>query len=322
MHKLLSFFLAKPVKTPSRNAAADHWSQWQAQTDAQQPRWIDWGEHPLFLSLIQEQLFGSADISLFRYLQDKHPALCTASALSLCSGDGAFENQLVRSGVFAAITGMDISPVRVEKAQQQHAGSGANLSFTVGDVNAGRYGIAQYDVVFAKAALHHIENLEAAFAGMQACLRPGGYLVTIDFFGPSRFQWTNAQLDLANELLTALPPALRTGRDGVVKTTIERPTVNDMIAADPSEAVRSSEIHGFIERGFNILEELDIGGTVFNLVFTPEILANVDPDNVEHRQLVTEIFTRERRMIDSGQLPSDFKFIIARQKGLAETTGL
>src|SRR5690606_13918023 len=129
-------------------------------------------------------------------------------------------------------TGIDISEYRATKAQREYSGVNPKLKFIVGDVNQGSYGENVFDVVFAKAALHHIENLEAAFHGMHACLSPPGYLVTIDFFGPTRFQWTDLQMEYANRFLNKLPEFLRTCKDGSIKSSITRPSVQEMIDAD------------------------------------------------------------------------------------------
>lgn len=302
------------VAPATADTAAEHWSRWQAQVDTDRPRWVDWGEHPVFLELIYQQLFGSASTTLFDFLRQHYPRYQQQHALSLCSGDGSFERLLVDHEVFGHITGLDVSAYRVERARQQHAEQSARLSFTVGDVNLGNYGRNLYDVVFAKAALHHIENLEAAFAGMLHCLRPQGHLVTVDFFGPTRFQWTDKQLQLANEMLTGIPPELRTDRAGVLKSTVTRPAVEEMIAADPSEAVRSSELAGFIEQHFRVLQQFDIGGTLLNLVFTPDIICNFDPDNPAHRSLLQRLFAKERELIRHGDIPVDFRFLIAEKR--------
>lgn len=316
MLKLLAAVFGKKAgKASPGNVAADHWSRWQQQVDADKPKWVDWGEHPIFLGLIYRELFGAADTTLFHFLQQQYPHYKNCTALSLCSGDGAFENLLLANGVFGSITGIDASEYRVKKAVAEHCAAGKQLDFRVGDVNQGNYGESLYEVVFAKAALHHIENLEAALKGIKNCLQHKGHLVTIDFFGPSRFQWTEAQLKLANEFLQAIPESLRTDSKGVVKARVTRPTVAEMIAADPSEAARSAELYAAINANFNILEEFNIGGTVFNLVFTADILSNFDPANQAHKRLIGELFERERALINAGQLPSDFKFIIAEKSG-------
>jgi hypothetical protein len=138
--------------------------------------------------------------------------------------------------------------------------------------------------------------------------------VAIDFFGPTRFQWSAAQPALANQLLQETPEHLRVKRDGTIKTAVLRPAVEEMIATDPSEAVRSSDIRRFIDAHFQVVEEHDIGGTLYNLIFTADILDNFSPEDQEHRKLVETVFQLERDLIKRGELPSDFKFIIAEKR--------
>ncbi len=314
MYEFISNLFRLKDKSPPPDAAADHWSKWQARVDEEKPKWIDWGDHPTFLELIYEDHFGARDITLFHYLKRDYPFFSNGKALSLCSGDGAFESLLCSNNVFGKITGVDISEYRVHKAARDHANLDARLDFIVGDINQGRYGENIYDAVFAKAALHHIENLETAFAGILACLKPAGYLVTIDFFGPTRFQWTDAQLAYANTCLKEIPENLRVCRDGTIKSSITRPTIQEMIDADPSEAVRSAEIYQFIQDNFNILNEFALGGPVFNLIFTTEIINNFDPDDLSHQHLINNIYRKEQELIASGVLFSDFKFIIAQKR--------
>src|SRR3712207_7268413 len=53
------------------------------------------------------------------------------------------------------------------------------------------------------------------------------------------FQWTDAQLALANGFLDGLPPRLRRTPSGTPKGRLMRPTIASMLAIDPTE--RSEE---------------------------------------------------------------------------------
>lgn len=310
---------AQATETLSAPAAAevthaqvsDYWNNWQLQQEATPDVWQDWADHPVILNCINATLFGAPDRTVFDYLKQQHPDFAHAHALSLCSGDGHFEKLLIRQGVFARITGIDLASARVHTASQSEPDLAGKLHFVVGDVNAGKFGTQRYDLVFAKAALHHIANLEDLFTGIIQCLRPGGHLVTIDFFGPDRFQWTALQVEYATRMLLELPAQLRTRADGSCKDSIDRPTVQQMIVADPSEAVRSADIHAHIAANFRISEEFSIGGTLLHLVFTPDILNNFRPDNPEHVALIERAWQQERELLASGTLPSDFRFIVA-----------
>jgi SAM-dependent methyltransferase len=292
---------------------ADYWDNWQARNAAGATGWQDWADHPAILRCINTQLFGAPDHSVFDYLKAHYPAFAAAHALSLCSGDGSFEKQLIHQGVFDRITGIDLASARVHTASRPAADSASKLHFMVDDVNAGKFGTACYDVVFAKAALHHVANLEQLFAGIRQCLRPGGHLVAIDFFGPTRFQWTDQQVTHAGHVLQDLiPAALRRRADGSVKDCIDRPTSAAMLAADPSEAVRSAELADCIAANFADITELAIGGTLLHLCFTPDILHNFQPDDAEHTAIIRAAWDYERGLIDSGTLGADFRFIVAR----------
>jgi hypothetical protein len=135
-----------------------------------------------------------------------------------------------------------------------------------------------------------------------------------EFVGPSRFQWTDRQLDLANALVALIPEELRRDLNGVgVKTEVSRPTVNEMIASDPSEAVRSAEIESLVKDHFDVFEEWNWGGTLNHLIFQ-NIAGNFDPDNVYHRNIIELLIHHENVLIREGLLPSDFKVFFARPK--------
>lgn len=305
--------------TETGDLAARHWDDWQVAHSRTQPRFTDWGDHPTILKLVFGQVFGNPDTDFLQHLARTYPEFAHGHALSLCCGDGAFERHLVAQGVFGSITGIDVSPARVTAALQQRAGFESRLDFEVGDVNAGQFGQRRFDVVFAKAALHHVENLEALVHGIRAALRPGGCLVTIDFFGPTRFQWTDAQLAVANAFLAGVPRPLLRKQDGGLHDRMTRPEIDDMIRLDPSEAVRSGELYELLKANFTLVEDLALGGTLLNLVFYGDVVNNFDPDNEGHNQIIREAFALERRLIDEGALGSDFRLIVARplSSGLA-----
>jgi hypothetical protein len=73
-------------------------------------------------------------------------------------------------------------------------------------------------------------------------LRPGGLLVLVEYVGPNRFQLTDKAQLLMDRLIAILPQSYRRNlRDPtIVKQHVQRPSVADVIAVDPSEAIRSA----------------------------------------------------------------------------------
>jgi SAM-dependent methyltransferase/glycosyltransferase involved in cell wall biosynthesis len=293
--------------------AARHWDSWQLGHKTWRPRLTDWGDHPVVLQEVFQRAFGSPDTGFFEFLSSRYPQLSGSHALSLCCGDGGFECSLLDRGVFGRITGLELSAQRIEAGRRQ--ANGHAIEFLQSDVNHAIFGNASFDVVFAKAALHHIENLEHVFEQAVRCLRPGGLLIAIDFFGPSRFQWTDAQLAACNAFWqTRVPPDLRLEPDGHQTPPVERPRVQDLVAMDPSEAVRSSDLHALLRARFDLEHDIELGGALLNLLLSGDRVNRFDPDNETHCQVIREAAAHERALMDVGALGSDFRFIVARPR--------
>lgn len=301
-----------------QNATTEHWAAWQQRRLDNPHRWTEWSEHPYLRALLQQRLFGGRAISPFDHIHTHFPAFAHAHAISLCCGDGSTERALVEQGAFRSMLGIDMTAERVNAARAARGALAERLDYRVGNVNQGDYGTACCDVVFAKAALHHVEQLETMVAGIFRCLRPDGYLVTLDFFGPTRFQWTDAQLAYANDFLTReVPEPLRQRADSGRLYEVTRPAVADMIAMDPSEAVRSGELHAFLQEHFNLVMDVPIGGTLLHLIFDPSIINNFNPDDTSHQTIIERAVALDQRLVATGVLNSDFRLIVARPRTTA-----
>ena len=100
-------------------------------------------------------------------------------------------------------------------------------------------------LIVANSVLHRFADPAALVSRMADWLAPGGMVYVDEFVGPDRFQWTDAQLEIVNQLLACLPEELRldlAGEPGVVKTEIGRPDLERFSRDHPSEAVASSRI--------------------------------------------------------------------------------
>lgn len=297
------------------STAAQHWNDWQKHRKP--GRFTDWGDHPFALSQICEQAFGDGDCDFIEYIKRCLPDLAQAHVLSLCCGDGAFEHSLLEKGVFGRVTGFDISQARVDAGNAAYQSlygdtTEQKIRLECKDVNCEPYGEEKYDVVFAKSSLHHIEELEHAFTQIRRCLKPGGKLVTLDFFGPTRSQWTSQQLKIRSWFWREhVPEALHYDAEGREIPEIDRPDVNAMIAMDPSEAVRSGELYELLNQHFTPTHDIALGGGLVNLLLYGDIVNNFDPANDEHNNVIRNAFSLERMLMDIGALNSDFRIIIA-----------
>lgn len=295
-----------------RGLAAAHWDDRVADVESDQPQgWLD-------LEMIEEEyirprISGDPAVPYLQHFFDRHvPNRPVDRLLSLGCGGGNLERALVDMGIAQRIDAYDESPGSIELARRMadEAGLSDRIRYGVADANVHELEAGVYDVVVIKAALHHFENLEHVYAQVHRSLKPGGLLMFNEFVGPSRFQWTDLQLDLMNRLLGALPESIRKQAPVI---EIRRPLVADMIALDPSESVRSAEILPLLERDFEVLELKPYGGALLHILLS-HVLPLMDLEDENHRSILRLLMLYEGSLVDHGVLPSDFAYAVARPR--------
>ncbi|HVW46213.1 MAG TPA: class I SAM-dependent methyltransferase [Solirubrobacterales bacterium] len=127
-------------------------------------------------------------------------------ALEIGSGTGYFSLNLMQQGLIGRLTATDISPGMLARLASTAAGLGLDeVTTVVTEAEALPFDDESFDLVLGHAVLHHIPDLDRAFAEFRRVLRPGG---TIVFAGePSRHGDRLAALPKRTGLLVA--PAWR-----------------------------------------------------------------------------------------------------------------
>ena len=274
-----------------------------------------WMAHPLVRARVNALASGDPAIDSYgrlkALLQERGNALPVGRAVSLGCGFGALERGLATGGIIRGVDAYDISPAAIAEAQRLADEAGlAGLRYHVADLETMDFPPGQVDVVFAHSSVHHVERLEQLFATVAAMLKPGGIFHLNEFVGPTRFQWTDAQMDLVNRFLESLPPRLRQMPSGQPRPLQTRPTIAAMIAADPSESVRSADIIPLIGQYFDILEIRPLGGALLHLGLA-EIAQNFGVDSVEDTAVLEAFFAAEDQAMREGAVGSDFAIITA-----------
>jgi ubiquinone/menaquinone biosynthesis C-methylase UbiE len=127
-------------------------------------------------------------------------------ALEIGSGTGYFSLNLVQLGVIERLTATDISPGMLKRLANTAAALGVGGVTTVAtEAEDLPFADESFDLVFGHAVLHHIPDLDRAFAEFKRVLRPGGMIA---FAGePSRYGDRLAALPKRTGMLVA--PAWR-----------------------------------------------------------------------------------------------------------------
>lgn len=96
-----------------------------------------------------------------------------------------------------------------------------------------------------------------------------------------------------------------------VRQQIDFPSPRDVLAADPSEAVRSADILPVLQQHFEILEMKPMGGTLLQYLLGG-IAGNFAPANPGSMAVLQALIQMEDALIDCGDLQSDFVYIAAK----------
>ncbi|MEJ8823993.1 class I SAM-dependent methyltransferase [Variovorax humicola] len=229
---------------------------------------------------------------------------------SICSGSGILEQHIASNylqGGTGQIEGYDLSPGSISLAKEKTAGL-RGVQFHISDANSQLWDLSYLDAVFAHGALHHIENLDHCLGQLRRALKQSGYLYVNDYIGPRRFQWTDVQLRLAQELLEILPPNFRR------KHQVSRCDPVALKNLDPSEAVRSDHIIDHINAHFEIIVRCERGGTLLAPIFGSGCVSPAVFETEEGMRIIESLCSREKYLIDRGVIPSDHVLIVAKPR--------
>jgi ubiquinone/menaquinone biosynthesis C-methylase UbiE len=106
-------------------------------------------------------------------------------ALEIGSGTGYFSLNLVQLGIVERLTATDISPGMLSRLSNTAEALGLKAETVATEAEELPFEDESFDLVFGHAVLHHIPDLDRAFAEFRRVLRPGG---AIAFCGePSRY---------------------------------------------------------------------------------------------------------------------------------------
>jgi ubiquinone/menaquinone biosynthesis C-methylase UbiE len=219
----------REVNTRYHDVAADHY-------DA---KWgIDFGD------VGREQVLAKVEKAL------GHRPDGWARSLEIGSGTGYFTLNLLRAGLVSKATCSDISPGMLAALSANAERLELEVETALLDAEALPFADQSFELVFGHAVLHHIPNLDRAFAEFARVLAPGGTLL---FAGePSRYGDLIARVP--KRAAGALAPLWRRaiGARAAPSSEQQEPDVAlerfvDVHAFAPSDLARAAQSAGFTD---------------------------------------------------------------------------
>lgn len=320
VQNLLSFLKLRIMKYLSKNSQTQTASYWGTEAGTWQiGRGIHWTEHLAVQERINRKASGDPRKDPYQffidYLSSEGVVLPLSQCLTLGCGAGDLERGLSLHNFCQRHNAYDIADGAIRRAREQAHNQGLmHINYAKADINRISLTPEKYDVVFGIQSIHHLFALEHVFSEVRRALKPGGFFFLNEFVGPTKFQWSDRQLDVVNGLLRILPERCRISvKDGVTfKREYCRPSIAEMDRIDPSEAVRSEDILKLLPDFFTIRVKKNLGGTILHLLLQ-DIAGNFDYNNSADMRLLRMLFEVEDVYLEIGELSSDFAVIIAQK---------
>jgi len=282
-------------------------------------RKLNWMDFSIIENCINERISGDPQKNWLIWVKEKYCQETKPSGLVLGCGDGVLERHGITLGLCDYFDAIDVSKKSVGFARSaaRKENLDNNITYQICDINHIKLKKTRYDLVFCAMSLHHFSRLEQVFEQIEHSLKPGGIFIFNEYVGPSQFQWSDKQLNIINRLLKLLPDKYRKDLSRLgftVKKEVFRPSIEDMVRIDPSEAIQSGEIIPLVKQRFRILEKVDYGGTLIHTLLH-NIVGNFDPQKEEDVAFLKLLYAIEMLLIEEGVIESDFTVVVATGKG-------
>lgn len=277
---------------------------------------VQWMASPMVQLHLNERSTGSAARDWLTAWAPRFFPDGDLRVLVLGCGEGWLERALARRPEIVQIDAIDVASDAVSRARDAAAREGLDkITYRVADLNVETLGPESYGVIIAHSVLHHVERLEHAFTEIERALKPGGSFLMNEYVGPHHFQYGDDVHEIINELLRAIPERFRRGtvQPGLYSEK-RRATEQEIIAEDPSEAVRSDELLPMMAARFAIIDRIDLGGTVLQHLLY-DIVPNFEFDVSLARSVVELLCICDAALVDAVAIPSDYVLVAARKKG-------
>lgn len=243
-----------------------------------------------------EKCTGDPDLEYEDYVVSKYFSHANdLKMLSVGCGTGARERKFAKYLNFSKIEGVDLAEKQIEEAKIHASESKLqNIRYFAGEFTSLNFEQGTYDAVLFNSSLHHFKDVNKLLeTKVSPLLKTNGYLLIFEYVGPNRLQWTQQQLEFANQLLRDLPLKYKTRYDSKsIKRRIYRPGLIRMLLVDPSEAIDSEAILPSLHQHFKTIEEKRLGWDITHLLFK-DIAHNFLNKDEETKLLLSVLFDKE-----------------------------
>lgn len=278
---------------------------------------VNYTEHPFLYGIaVSQPLIGNSEGWWLADVAERHLKPAAGKALALGSGLARPEEFLVKHGYVEHLTVFEMSQHACDTVQHRLASTSFadRLEVRCGDVLDAELPAESFDLVFVEAAIHHFIQIDEMFALIHRVLKPGGLLIFDEYVGPDHMITSPDEMALLNRINDILPDSMKWDHvNGFLRTECPPPSLEWMLANDPTEGVHSSRILPLTYQYFDVQERLEFGGTLVRPFFSC-ILPCFDFKDEKDRAIASLIVLLERELTSRSVLPHHNIIIVGRKR--------
>jgi SAM-dependent methyltransferase len=296
------------ISMRAQEISARHWDA--RATSEPVPQWIS--NRTITEALYRRMTGGKPKFWLAWVLEDYFTRRFDR-VLSIGCGAGDHEILLARQAHVGHVDAFDVSSESIRIAREKAAAEGLSrkTNFFVSDFEnfEQQLGPDPYDLVCFIGSLHHVRELESMLGFVASHLAVDGRLLFNEYTGDCYTILEDRKVAVINRLLDCIDPDfLNPARPRYVN-----PTLDQMLAGDPSEAVRASLILPFLRHRFEIELLQPYGGAVMHCLYPSLNHAKLCDGSPESTSILRLLIEFERILYEEAKyLPSDFHLGICR----------
>lgn len=300
----------KSQKDEIQRQIGEFWNKYRSNNLAKRTRW--W-QSPHIIEHYNFRVCGKKlsgwNEGPIELLKQKSNNQVFKKAISIGCGTGAKEINLIEKGIVETFVCYELSKDSIIIAQKlaEKKGISEKIKFQLGDFFESSDNCPEaYDLVFWDNSLHHMLDTRAAIKISKEILKNGGYFFCNDYVGKSRFQWSDSEIALMNGIRLGLPEKFFEGENGKIDRFVGRPSLEEVIKSDPSEAADSENIIPAVCDTFDSPLIVNTGGMIYHTCLN-EILQNIP----EESEILEYLLGIDDEITEHGY--TQYAFILAQK---------
>jgi homopolymeric O-antigen transport system ATP-binding protein len=248
---------------------------------------LTWWESSTVANQCEAFISGSPDVSLYEFLGRYIPRPLE-KGLSVCLKRKGLESVFVVCNTCRAFDVID--------------DEAAVARLLDGDADLGE---GRYDLFLCTDLLHRVRNLELLLSRVARALRPGGYVIAVEYVGPAGFVRSAKEMEIADALRGIL------GDGDVLSEPCSSPQEPGVLGA--TAGTSSDAVIPALGAAFDIVEVRHFGGPLFDLVLN-RILAKFGAGNGKASALLKTVMYFERVLREEGVIGQQYALVLAKKK--------